>query len=139
MHDMGIKAIAAHIELLQGRIDDKHEAAARLRDKLSCPVQSSISDERKQRDCMKRQRMMTDYLDRAAQIESEIEPLQTELEKLRSELRDYLDTEPLKDGMKRVVKMRLLYGFSWTEISEMPNCKSCKGVYNKWLESIDSR
>ena len=134
---------AAKIESLQSRIDSMRDQAARIRERASSPVRSSLSETHSNsHDIRKREAILTENIDAAAEIEHEADQLQLELDALREEIRHYLETdEKMRDfrnsTTRSVIKYRLLWSCSWEEAADLSGYskKTCQDKYYKWLQS----
>lgn len=128
------------IEMLQSLIDKKTDQAARIRAKLCDPVSRSISSTNiRDRDPFKREKMITECDDRAAEIEKEIESLQSELSVLQNDVIKYVESrQPKNFETRAIIKMRLVWGCTWEETADLVGYSqnTCRLKYSKWVESL---
>ena len=133
---MDKRIIAAKIESLQTKIDIKRDYAARIRDRLTDPIRASIGmDHVSSYDPRKREIMLTESIDKAAQLEKEAAELQRELDQLREELREEL--RECEYRTRCVIRSRLIYGCSWQEVAELAGYSEgyCQRVFETWIAS----
>lgn len=132
---MNKRIAAAKIETLQGKIDSKRDKAARIMAKLTDPASTSFDPDKVRGDYRKREILLTEGIDKAAQLGQEAAELQRELDQLREELREELRECEYKT--RCVVRSRLIYGCSWQEVAELAGYSEryCQTVFDKWLMS----
>lgn len=128
---------AARIELLQEKLDQRETAAARIRDRLTDPTRANIGDNAKSFDPHSREIMLTESFDRIAAIEQSADRIRQELNELRAEVMQELETLTgfKNDAMRRCVKLRLVKGYMWHEVAELTGytARTCQDQYYKWL------
>ena len=127
---------AARIELLQEKLDQRETAAARIRDRLTDPARAALGDHKKSFDPRRREIMLTESIDRISAIEQSADRLRHELDELRDEVMQEL--ESVNDYYTRkCVVWRLVRGYTWSECAELSgyNERTLENKYYKWLDS----
>ena len=130
------------IELMTARADKLRSKAEQLHDRLYDPVMASVDPVGGSitHDVRKREIMLTTYNDRIAEIRAEADAVQADIDKLREDLRQYLEDNKTEWAVKWIVIGRLVKGYTWAECAELTGYteKTCKTKYDNWLYSLNS-
>lgn len=126
------------IILLNEKIDELRDRSARIRARLTDPVRLSIDESKgsRSRDPRRRERLLTDGIDAAREIDARADELQKELDALNEELLNALQSV---DWYTRViVKGRLIKRWRWYDIADITGYseRTCSEKFKSYIDKL---